>query len=208
MFRNSDTMWTRTVRDPGIIIAIARKTPGINLAQIERWGGVAVAGWGSAFKPSALSGYASPEGRWGPCKRAGIGHGARTPAAARGIRSEPPTRGDASRTRPPETGLSYGLRALRHSKINGGFAEYWILDRNVALQPEFLLWPCAPGDVGRVAVKRPAARHCESQRQEADREATSLREASRRGAQRAIAVRGSGDAISVRGRRGEKPNGL
>ena len=42
MFQNRDTMWTRTVRDPRIIIAIALETPGINPAQIERWGGVAV----------------------------------------------------------------------------------------------------------------------------------------------------------------------
>jgi hypothetical protein len=157
MFQNRSTMWTRTIRDTSIIIAIARKTPGINPAQIERWGGVAVVGWGSAFKPNALSGYASPEGRWGPCKHAGIDQTTRTPAAAGRIRSEPPTRGDVSRTRPPETGLSYGLRALRHSKINGGFAEYWILDRDIALRHGFLLWPYAPDDVGHLAVKKPAA---------------------------------------------------
>jgi hypothetical protein len=138
-------------------------------------------GWGLAFKPNALSGYASPEERWGPGKHAGIGHGARTPTTDGGIRAEPPTRGDVSRTRPLATGLCYGLRALRYSKINGGFAESWILDRDIALRRGFLLWPYAPDDVGHLAVKKPA-RHCEPQRQEADREAASLRKASRRDA--------------------------
>jgi hypothetical protein len=42
MFQNRSTRWTRTIRDTSIIIAIARKTPGINPAEIERWGGGAV----------------------------------------------------------------------------------------------------------------------------------------------------------------------
>ena len=88
----------------------------------------------------------------GPCNNAGIGHGARTPAAAGGTRSVLPTGDHASRTRPPDTGLYYDLRVLRYSKINGSIGENWIVDRDVALQYEFLLWPCAPGDVGRVAV--------------------------------------------------------
>jgi hypothetical protein len=42
-------------------------------------------------------------------------------------------------------------------KINGGFAEYWILDQDIALRHGFLLWPYAPDDVGHLAVKKPAA---------------------------------------------------
>jgi hypothetical protein len=38
------------------------KTPGINPAEIERWGGVAAAGGGSTFKSNTLSGYSSHEG--------------------------------------------------------------------------------------------------------------------------------------------------
>jgi hypothetical protein len=45
-------MWTRTVRDPRIIIATARKTPGINPAEIGRWGGVAVAGGDQHLNPT------------------------------------------------------------------------------------------------------------------------------------------------------------
>ena len=68
-------------------------------------------------------------------------------------------RPEVMRREPDHLKLAYLTVCERYDtpKINGGFAEYWILDRNVALQPEFLLWPCAPGDVGRVAVKRPAA---------------------------------------------------
>jgi len=81
------------------------------------------------------------------------------------VQSLPPAPSPASgrkprgtRARHPSRGLSYGMRAIRYSEINAGFAEDWILDRGVAPRHWFLLWPHAPGDVGHVAVNFEAAR--------------------------------------------------